>query len=166
MYVRSAHPRPAPEYRDSEDEIWPRPLTDTFPLDAQKAAATFLSDDEHDPAGAEYVSRAPFSRSVSEDIRQLASSPLDAKCAHRRLPPEYTDSEDEIRPRPLADTFPLDALTAAAAFLTDDEEDDPAGPGCVSCDVTVVPVTQTWRPPGFQTQTFLYPAWQGPPMCL
>jgi len=66
--ARSARSRPAPEYTDSEDEIRPRPLTDTFLLDAGKAAATFLSDDEHDPAGAEYVSCAPFSRSVSEDI--------------------------------------------------------------------------------------------------
>ena len=138
--ARSARSRPAPEYTDSEDEIRPRPLTDTFSLDAAKAAAAFLSVDEHDPAGAEYVSRAPFSRSVSEDIRQLASSPLDAKSARRRPPPEYTDSEDEIRPAPLADTFPLDALTAAAAFLTDDEEDDdPAGPDCVSRDATVAP---------------------------
>jgi len=146
--ARSARSRPAPEYTDSEDEIRPRPLMDTFPLDAGKAAAAFLSDDEHDLAGAEYVSRAPFSRSVLEDIRQLASSPLDAKSASCRPPPEYTDSEDEIRPRLLADTFPLDALTAAAAFLTDDEEDDPAGPNCVSRDAMVAPdntdLAATW----------------------
>jgi len=146
--ARSTRHRPALQYRDSGDEIQSRPLMDTFPLDAVEAAAAFLSDDNEDDLGAKCVSCAPFSRSASEDIRQLASSPLDAKSARRRPPPEYTDSEDEIRPPPLTDTFPLDTLTAAAAFLTDEDEDDPAGTKCVARDATVVPdntdMAATW----------------------
>ena len=88
---------------------------------------------------------------------------MDAKSARRRPPLEYTDSEDEIWPCPLADTFPLDALTAAAAFLMDDEEDDPAGPDCVSHDATVAPDNTDLAAAWFSDSDISLP---GPPRTL